>query len=305
MSVVAAYLLLGAIVFAAMSWGIAQITRFLADHPMVRDARDLEDFKVFVRRDMLGALAILPLAIVLIAGSVYMLIEFGFLGFVINLVVLVPSFLLNARLKPLVARARNLECASGELLAEHRRITQIWTDNALPKFEPTVRVSRSGEARLYVVFAIALVAPLAFWADNAYVIAAIVVVGLLIVLGLVVYRRRHQRASQPPNQWFVVTFDDERVTLDARPPGQAPWVGTFRWSEVTRVCFKSEDFTISDGVYVFTTQRPESFVVPMEAKGGEEFWNKVVGLGLFPGEMAIQASTSREGAMLCWPPRSA
>jgi hypothetical protein len=313
MILVAGYLLLVAVVTATMGWGIAQVARFLARHPEIRDAQDLEAFKVFVRRDMRAAMAIMPLALVVVAGSVYMLIEFGFVGFLINLVVLVPSAVANSRLRPLVVRARNLDCANEELKAEHRRIAAIWQDNLFPRFEPDVRVSRSGLARMYVAFAIALLAVPAFWAvegdfpaprdidPNAYAVISVIVACLLGILGLLVYRHRHQRPSRPLDQWFTVAFDDERVTLDVRPPGEAPSVASFRWSEITRICFKPEDFTISDGIYIFTTQRPESFVVPVEAKGGEVFWNKVIERGLFPGELAIQAATSREGALLCWP----
>ncbi len=168
---------------------------------------------------------------------------------------------------------------------------------------------------MYLPVAVALLALPVFWAgrssvkeqqaghvlNDPYVIIAFIVAGLLIVLGLLILRRYHQPPSLPLDQWFTVAFDDERVTLDVRPPGGTPSVASFRWSEVTRVCFKSEDFTISDGVYIFTTLRPESFVVPTEAKGGVEFWNKVVERGLFPAEMAIRAATSREGALLCWP----
>jgi hypothetical protein len=67
------------------------------------------------------------------------------------------------------------------------------------------------------------------------------------------------------------------------------------------ICFKSEGLFASDGVYVFTSQRPESFVVPTEATGGAAFWGKVVERGLIPPELAIKAATLPEGAMECWP----
>lgn len=137
--------------------------------------------------------------------------------------------------------------------------------------------------------------------DTRYTIIAAVVAALLLVLGLLAYRRRSEAAVLPLDQWSTVEFDEHRVTLSARPPGRDAWVQSFKWSEVTRVCFKSEGVTLSDGVYVFTSQRPESFVVPTEAKGGVDFWNRVVERGLFPAEMAIRAATSSEGQMLCWP----
>jgi hypothetical protein len=102
--------------------------------------------------------------------------------------------------------------------------------------------------------------------------------------------------------WFSVTFDDEQVMISAEPPGQARWEQGFRWSEVIRVCFRPEGLLASDGIYVFTSQRPESFAVPIEARGGVAFWTKVRDLGLFPHELAITAATGPEGTSVCWPP---
>ena len=59
---------------------------------------------------------------------------------------------------------------------------------------------------------------------------------------------------------------------------------------------------MSDGIYIFTTQRPESFVVPTEAQGGAELWGRIVGRGLFPEDLMVRAATSPGGELLCWPP---
>src|SRR5258706_10804965 len=150
MIIIAAFLPLGAGVLAAMLWGTAQVSRFLADHPRIRDAKDLEDFKIFVKRDMIAALTLMPFALILVAGSVYIVVQLGFLGFVINLVLLVPWHIANGRLKPLVTTARNLECSSEELTAEHRRIAGIWKNNVLPRFESQVRVGWLGWAPMYL-----------------------------------------------------------------------------------------------------------------------------------------------------------
>jgi hypothetical protein len=142
--------------------------------------------------------------------------------------------------------------------------------------------------------------------DTPYAVVAVIVGLFVLTLGVFVYRRRTRsmRVKAPlvrVGDWFTVEFDDERVTLSARPPGRDAWEQSFLWSEVNRVCFKSEEVSISDGIYIFTTQRAESFVVPTEATGGIEFWSKVIELGLFPSELAIQAATSGVGAFLCWP----
>ena len=135
--------------------------------------------------------------------------------------------------------------------------------------------------------------------DTRYMIIGAV---LLALVGALVYRRFFAGGPTVPlSEWFTVAFDDQRVTMAARPPGRAPWEQSFLWSEVERVCFKSEGALASDGIYIFTTQRPESFVVPTEAKGGLEFWFRVVERGLFPSEMAIKAASLPEGEMVCWP----
>jgi hypothetical protein len=57
---------------------------------------------------------------------------------------------------------------------------------------------------------------------------------------------------------------------------------------------------MSDGIYVFTTLRPESFVIPAEASGGAALWNEIVRRGLFDAELAIEAASASEG-LFCWP----
>jgi hypothetical protein len=58
---------------------------------------------------------------------------------------------------------------------------------------------------------------------------------------------------------------------------------------------------MSDGVYVFTTLRPESFVIPLEAAGGAALEAENVRRGLFGAEMALRAASATEG-LFCWPP---
>lgn len=101
--------------------------------------------------------------------------------------------------------------------------------------------------------------------------------------------------------WFVVRFDDEYVRIRAEPPGREPWTAEFRWADVVRVCYQTEDFTTSDGIYVFTSQRPESYAIPAEADGGHSLWNEIVDRGLFDPTLAIVAMGSAEG-LFCWPP---
>ena len=108
------------------------------------------------------------------------------------------------------------------------------------------------------------------------------------------------RMSQPLSEWFSVEFDAEAVSVTARPPGREPWAQSFRWADIERVCFKAEELGTSDGVYVFTRLRPESFVVPTEARGGAEFWAELIRRGLFDPELAISAASAVSGTFW-WP----
>ena len=103
------------------------------------------------------------------------------------------------------------------------------------------------------------------------------------------------------NSWFHVTFDDTHVHLDVHPPGRPAWRDAFPWSAIVRVCFKDEGPYASDGLYIFTTLRPESFVIPTEADGGDALFVALFGRGYFPDEVFRQAISSTDGGFYCWP----
>ena len=102
--------------------------------------------------------------------------------------------------------------------------------------------------------------------------------------------------------WFSVHYDQTKVELAANPPRRRAWSQSFEWSTVERVCFKDEGLEASDVLYVFTSLRPESFVIPVEAKGGDEFFNELVSRGLFPAQLMKEAALSIDGRHYCWPP---
>jgi hypothetical protein len=106
---------------------------------------------------------------------------------------------------------------------------------------------------------------------------------------------------RPLNQWFHVAFDDDRVYVRAEPPGRDPWAQDFAWSTVERIGFMAEDLFVSDGIYVLTSQRPESYVIPTEAEGGPELWSEILRRGLFDPQLAIEAMRS-PGGLFLWPP---
>jgi hypothetical protein len=105
---------------------------------------------------------------------------------------------------------------------------------------------------------------------------------------------------KPNDEWFFVTFDEKAVYIRAEPDGKAAWSQDFAWDTVIRVCFKAEDMLVSDGIYVFTIKRPESYVIPTEAHGGGELWSEILRRKLFDAALAIEAAQST-GGLYCWP----
>ena len=57
----------------------------------------------------------------------------------------------------------------------------------------------------------------------------------------------------------------------------------------------------SDGWYIFTKHRPESYAVPVEADGGGALLGEFMNRNLFSAELAIRAASALD-EMFCWPP---
>jgi hypothetical protein len=100
--------------------------------------------------------------------------------------------------------------------------------------------------------------------------------------------------------WYQVRFDERGFYRAAQPPGQAPWDDFVAWEAVIRVCLEVEEFSGSDGLYVFTRDRPESYALPLEAAGGPELLGELVRRGLFDGPLAERAASAVSG-LFCWP----
>ncbi|PJZ70874.1 hypothetical protein CH373_06310 [Leptospira perolatii] len=104
------------------------------------------------------------------------------------------------------------------------------------------------------------------------------------------------------SEWYFVTFDSSQVHRRVQPPGGDQWEDSFAWSEIIRVCYEpSEDFMTSDTIYIFTGTRQESYTIPSEANGAQEFWGEILHRGLFDAETSINISMGRSG-FSCWPP---
>ena len=103
------------------------------------------------------------------------------------------------------------------------------------------------------------------------------------------------------SDWYAVSFDDEKITREAAPPGQDAWQDELYFKDIIRVCYQLEDFLVSDGIYIFTSLREESYAIPVEATGGSELLHELVRRELFDAKLLVQAMTATEG-LFCWPP---
>lgn len=119
-------------------------------------------------------------------------------------------------------------------------------------------------------------------------------------------RAKHLRLwTAGKNGSLVVTFDDAAVHLQDSARRAEPQSQQFRWDSIVRICFAAEDYLVSDGIYVFTTQRPESYAIPMDSVGGVELWNEILRRELFDAELSLLASSSITPQLFCWPPMTA
>jgi hypothetical protein len=105
----------------------------------------------------------------------------------------------------------------------------------------------------------------------------------------------------PLNHWYHVRYDEKRIHIQAEPIGRKPWIQELNWDSIDRIVFKAEDFDLSDAIYIFTSSRPESYIIPTEADGGAELWKEIIRRGLFDPELAIEAASSTGGTYI-WPP---
>lgn len=110
--------------------------------------------------------------------------------------------------------------------------------------------------------------------------------------------------STPPTsrllEWFNVRFDDAQITLQVSPPGRPAWDAQIKWERIIRICFKAGGWDSSDELYLFTDERPESYLIPMIAVGADALWDEILHRKLFDAELAIEAASSSE-KLFCWP----
>jgi len=103
------------------------------------------------------------------------------------------------------------------------------------------------------------------------------------------------------DKWYEVSFDDLHIYRHVAPPKKEPWDDNFAWSDIEKVCFECTDYMFPDNIYFFVKNRPESYLIPNEAKGAHDLWNAVLDKGLFDLELATKAMSSVSG-VFCHPP---
>jgi len=67
------------------------------------------------------------------------------------------------------------------------------------------------------------------------------------------------------------------------------------------VCYKAWSYYASDEIYIFTKNRPESYLIPTESIGGPELWGEIVRRGLYDEKLAVKVPFEEEGELNCWP----
>ena len=100
--------------------------------------------------------------------------------------------------------------------------------------------------------------------------------------------------------WYHVSFDEEYVYRNVDPPDGERWKDKLRWEDIIRICYHPGGFLETDELYIFTNEREESYLIPLEADGVQELWGKILERNLFDAEMAIKLATMSDG-LYCWP----
>lgn len=111
---------------------------------------------------------------------------------------------------------------------------------------------------------------------------------------------KQRNEGQTLESWFSVSWDDTYIYRNVSPPSGDAWNDKFKWADIERICFEATDYMYSDDLYFFTTERAESYIVPLEAKGGEALWHLVIEKKRFDAKLAIDAMTSVSG-VFCYP----
>ena len=110
------------------------------------------------------------------------------------------------------------------------------------------------------------------------------------------FKRRNANVSD----WYQVSFNEFQISISAQPPGKDSWEQSVNWESIIRVLWQGEGGIISDGIYLFTSERSESYVIPMDARGGESFVKELINRKYFSSHKFSEAVLQPYGSY-CWP----
>ncbi len=106
--------------------------------------------------------------------------------------------------------------------------------------------------------------------------------------------------KETDHPWIKVSFDEQQFIVEYEDLEGKNWVQTFQWSTITKICFKSYDYSAPHFLYIFFSDNEMKCIIPIHENGGEAFWAEVKKRKLFDPRNAIVADTSIP-EYNCWP----
>ena len=134
----------------------------------------------------------------------------------------------------------------------------------------------------------------------------------LLIAGYLMFRGwQSMRQGEPPKMTseasiparvMAIDYDNEQVRVYAR--NMDPELNqTFRWDEITRVCFLDGGLQSSDILSIELRGREKPVTIFTEAQEGVGIFGQLVDRGYFPEEAWRKAVGSTNSEMTCWPPK--
>lgn len=105
------------------------------------------------------------------------------------------------------------------------------------------------------------------------------------------------------HDWFDVRFDEYSVYLFVHPPYEAACEHNLAWEQITRVCFKAGRWPASGDVYLSTSEKPDGYLIPIDANGGKALWSEIRARGLLSNTLVHEATGAPE-ELFCSPRRT-
>jgi len=127
-----AFLSVGAIIIGNLLVGIHDVNRFLADHDSITEA-SLSAFKRVASRNMIAAVASIPLGVAFIGLGIYMVIAGGWEGRVLVPFASISLVSIGLAGRASDKRSQALPCEP-DLNGEYQRVCMIWKKSIWPSF---------------------------------------------------------------------------------------------------------------------------------------------------------------------------